>query len=473
MTLVSAFFFTTACDSETTGGAGGSGTVSVGGGAATGGSGGSGAAGGAGGAGGGTGGGGGTACIEMSGPAPTTPTDGVAYYSGYDAGYTLYKTLFPPGMREVIPTPQPYLTGMAVRPDGLRLAVGTREIDNGGERRIDFIDPGDPTNAVTLIGNLSEDVRDLAYDPTGRWLAFTARAGTNRTLWVSDVCGTPQVVLDVGADITQFAWAKTPVGALAYQSNTANRDLYTLLASDPGATPVAIAAGEEIADRVPQFDDQGRVYFVTKMGGAGEERLYRASMDGVTVEQVPGTDGFTNLLGAADIGAIGMSVDGTSIAFAVDAPDDNLFQIRTLDLSGTTAVLVTDAIAAVATLGPQGPDPLLPIMWSANGQHLAVKANWRTGVPNAAIDGAFVVPTDESGQLRLFVTGQTGLLRVTELQFSSTSARLFVAGIYAGNGAVPALLGTVDLTTEDQPQDNAKFHQSPEDGADFHMDVIP
>lgn len=434
---------------------GGGGNPAVGGGAGVGGSGGSGQ-------------GGSGRCLEVSGPPPATPSEGVAYYSGYDAGYMAGVRRWPGDMQDGLASSQNYYNGMDVRPDGLRFALSTQDNDSGGDYRIDALDAGaDPLERV-LVSGLDERATEVTYDPGGSWIAWIAYQLGGGQLWATQLCdGMPVAVSPVDVPVVRYAWAAAPAKRVAYQ--TAGGDIFVRDIDDPGAVPIAIAPGTAHQPRPLQFDAEGRVYFVTTMGGSGETRLYRASADGLTVEPVPGAQGFTHASGPADIGAIGMSADGDQLAFAVDSPDEGVDQVHVLDLSSDVATPVTSIAAGAAA----GPDDSSPIAWSPDGTRLAVAADWpaTTATP---IAGVWVIPTSGAGAVRIFAaTAQNELIDVEAVAFASNSARLFVHGNVSFNGLNPALLTTADLSTSDQDVADAKIYNSPEDRADFHFVVLP
>jgi hypothetical protein len=402
----------------------------------------------------GGGGQGGEDCQGLPIGPPPAPSEEAFVTETDDFGSTLYRVVLFSGA-----TPVPRdggnagIRALAITSDGAWLAVATWDSPKWELPAGIHLYPvagGTPLRTLAL-----GRVGDMAFSPDGRFLAYRS---SDDDLFVVSTCG--GAAETVAPSVTSYAWApEVDSGAahLVYRTEAGHlfvADAASATLTSIDLTPTATATQQVMVD-VPVFDATSRVYFRGDLDVDDEVRLYRVALDGANREQVPGTDGFTHASGNADIGAFDISADGMQLAFAVDAPTENLFQVYTLDLSGDTAMPLTDVASGATPNTPRGPDghepayfwsPHRTIMWSPDATHLAIVADWPLG-PEDDDDEfrPFVVPTTGGAPVRLF-TG-TGF-RTVDVAFSSSSTRVYVIG--GDLPPEPNLYSTGDFTTADQ-----------------------
>ncbi|MFH2007484.1 MAG: calcium-binding EGF-like domain-containing protein [bacterium] len=363
-----------------------------------------------------------------------------------------------------------WINGVSVSPDGGQVAVAGSSGANMSPVLIVYNADGSGTPLTLATGGAGQEFRGVSFSPDGAWVAFRWDEDFTNAfgLYVveADGSGTPKRVhpalTDANFDVSYFRWAPTDGTAERHIAFRADLDtdevfgLWTVEISAANPTPVAIVptadvvAGAEVAMMI-RFDSQRRVYFKSDFEQLYQYRVYRADLDGANREQVPGT-ALTNGNGEAAVGSFGISNSGTVLAFSIDAPTNSLYQVYTMDLSGTTASIVSDVSTAAPPSGDyHGPSFYGSIIFSQDDQHLAVIADW----PVSAGDldnaySAFVLPASgTAGGVRLTGVPNNAALGADLGVFSPDAGVMFIRGDLAADN-VFELFMTADITTADQ-----------------------
>ena len=265
------------------------------------------------------------------------------------------------------------LRSIAVSPDGSLLAIAGQD-QPGGNWTLNLYNADGSGNAATLVTAASDtvEIEQLSFSKDGAWIAYRSDAtfdGGNE-LWVVPTAGgvpkrVSQAMTTSDNDVSSYAWrADSMAGSehLAFQADPVTNNAFGLFTVDVMAlspVPVAIVpeatASQAVAQGVPAFDSQGRVYFRSDFEVDNVFRLYRANIDGTMRAQVAGTS-LTNGVGEASTGAVGITPDGSTLVFGADSPTQNLYQLYALDLSGNTAAAITDVAAGLSPTSSTGPD---------------------------------------------------------------------------------------------------------------------
>lgn len=300
------------------------------------------------------------------------------------------------------------ITGLALRRDNGTLAVaGKNTLNSAPQLRVY---PPDGSGSGTLLFSAMDADRlisVLQYSPDGNWIGFLTDSEIvgSKALHVVPADGSSEAIrvslppVAASQDVQSFRWASDSahiafVGDLAVSNQDA---LWTVNASASLPTPVAVIGAAELGGRDVgrsiAFDSSDRLYFLADFELAdNQSRLYRAALNGDDYEQVPGT-ALNNAVGEATVSGFAISPNGTRIALASDSPTATLFQVYTLDLNSTSAILVSNLSTATPPDSERGPNAFEAMRWSPDGAALTMAADWPIGMDANNDFGAFVVPT--------------------------------------------------------------------------------
>jgi len=376
---------------------------------------------------------------------------------------------------------------LAVSPDGATIAVAGRLASGMFALSIYAANGLGPATNLLTASDSAIDYRDLSFSPDGEWIAFRSDATANSAheLWVIPSNGgqakrVSQPVVGM-SDVHRFAWQPIGAGAsryLAYVGDVATDKvdgLWTVEITTASPQPLNLvpeaADGYDVVGGV-EFDAAGLVYFRANFADDGLYRIYRASVDGVRREQVPGTL-LSHGSGEAQVGSFGLSADKTQLAFTAEAPTAHDYQVYVQSLADGALRRVSESATPVPVAGDRGPLFFRPILWAPDASKLAVIADWPVaGVDNDNRRAAFVLSLAEGadpGQTRLLLAPASNQA-VEQLEFSADSARLFIRGDLLNNNQ-GEVFSTSDFMASDQ--DAAALVEVDLDGNRDVFELIP
>lgn len=334
---------------------------------------------------------------------------------------------------------------------------------------------GPPTTAVPRRGPDSAVVQ-MRFSGDGTQLAYLSYSGLPQTgsLHVVDVDGASSPVeLATAATIGDFRWVgdthiafTADIGALnafrAWTVDVRTADFPTPLLPEPDPDALGVAGAQP---NLLEVDAEGRVYFASDHLPDGELHLFRNTLDGASLEEVPGT---AMMRGAspARIGTFGMSRDGTALAFSSDPTIAGIDEIFLLALSGETPVRV-DSPLPPDRLTSVLPSPRAELQFSPDGTMIAFVGDHQLSGPlPARRDSPWVAPIDGSGAVRVL-----SMLRTTRLAWSPDSASLFA--IASDESSLGLELYKIDdLASRDQTADTLRLVTVPLDGGVYGMAAL-
>jgi Tol biopolymer transport system component len=359
------------------------------------------------------------------------------------------------------------IQSVAVSPDGTKLAVAGVDMPMGNPvLNVYAIDgSGAPKNLVTMPTK-DQAFNFIAWSPDGKWIAFTGELELNNqtALYVVPSDGAmkakrvSQTSADTKLNVSRFAWARKADASHAYLAfagdvlidNVTGLWVYDVITNNLAAiAPTNLLADmKEVSPSFLEFDSADKIYFKSNHEVVAF-RLYRASTSGADLEQVPGSKK-TNGAGEASVGSFALSPDGKKLAFAADAPTQNLYQLYVGDVGQDNAAPVSNVQMTAPASGTRGPSFFSEVAWSPDQKLVAVAADWAVGandVDNAF--GLFVLPASgAAGGVRI-INATASNQSVGSLAFSKDSARLYATGdLVIDNGN--ELYSTSDFTTADQ-----------------------
>jgi hypothetical protein len=387
-------------------GDGGGGSAGAGGDGGAGAAGGQGGLGGAGGGGAGMGGEGGEGGGGEAGGAPPM-LDSKLFVWGelaFDNQFQVGFLDYPGPVTTTLPVSALYDIVADLSADGTQVAATFR---NGQSHYVVEVHPADGSGPGTLLydcGSVSNDTKAIAFSPDGAWIAFQYDNDLtdDDEIWVVPSAGGAAFQVSPADDDAQdIRWARTADGAAAWlafsgQDGNGVRRVYTVnvAAALPQPIPIMVTTADGHA-----WDASGRLYWAdTPVVGEPHSVLYRASADGSLVEAVPGAQ-LTNATGAALISSFAISPDGTRLAFAANAPEENLGQIYVTEVDAAAPV----AVSAVQTAADASHRSIWRLTWSPDGTQLAGIGNWLVGGSgDPGAQSTFVVPAEgAAGGLRI------------------------------------------------------------------------
>jgi hypothetical protein len=298
---------------------------------------------------------------------------------------------------------------------------------------------------------------DVALSPDGTLVAFSADldlAGARSAYVVpsdgsSDAVRLSPAPSQSGLNVEVLRWADAT--HVVYAGDVVQNQSSGLWIVDTAA-PAALALlptgmlspTQGVAIESLEIDDLGRIYFRSDHQEDDRFGIYRVDPNGGNLEQVSGT-ALSNGSGEASVGGWSISPDGGSLAFFADAPLEDLAQLYLLDLSTSSATLISALQSA--PLGDYTGDKLDRPSWAPDSSKLAVITDWLADDEFEV----FLVPTGGApGGLRILgvaANGQT--MDAVQAELSSDGLRLFVRGDLRANNFAE-LFSTSDLTTADQ-----------------------
>jgi Tol biopolymer transport system component len=190
---------------------------------------------------------------------------------------------------------------------------------------------------------LGEDVRDVAFDPTGQRIAFvrdvTITSGEGEAaeerivteLFIAPVndLGAAQQITEFGSTISHPTWAPDGIQLAIVSDYDGDEDIWTL--TDDGQNVRKLT--ENIAvDRDPAWSPDGsRIVFVSDQASPGLTRLFSMSPEGENITQLNSLGGNTY--------QPHWSQDGSHLVFVNDGSGDG--DIYIADAQGQSSLLVT------------------------------------------------------------------------------------------------------------------------------------
>lgn len=309
----------------------------------------------------------------------------------------------------------------AVSPDGTKVAVAN---DSEQVGRFDLWvsnpDGSSPAKLVTMPAFSSASfgiVRSIAFSPSGARIAFEADMDGPgvRDIYVVNVAGgTAQKISPnrPGGQATStalgpsgFRWSRdsNKVAIVGDYEEDKRLQLYIadVATSTPSTVPavalssVPAAPTTGVTGVVAAFEwtAAGRVIFKGMLGSDTGYRLYGVDATGANLGVLPGFPALP-----AQLGALGVSADGTMVAYSADATVADAYEIYTMPVDGSSAPVRRTSGTVVAG---RGPSFFNPIYWSPDGTKLAFIADY-------AVDTQYepyVVPASGGTELRLVNIG--------------------------------------------------------------------
>ncbi len=375
---------------------------------------------------------------------------------------------------------RPELTGESIGPatmtrDGAWLAVTVQPA--GAPSRI-FLAPTnqqEPPKQLVVAPSIHRHIDQMAFSFDGKWLAFTADFDLEGSLGLYVVTlATGHVrrispAAQAGRNVTGFAWSMgIPSAAhLAFAGNINTESVHELwsAAVDTMTSPTPIVSlpvlGTQAGVRKDLgWDSQGRILFRSNHENPQGWSLYRVHHDGAAIEKVPGSS-LDSTTGVATIGSFGVSPDGANVAFSANSPDAMVFNVYLLSEGKDEARRLSQLPVLKKPGTVSGPSFGDRIAWSADGEWLAVIADWR--LASSDLDdrySAFVLsPTGAAGGTRVIgVSGVEGA-NVRQLHFLS-DGRLAVRGDLVSDNVFELFI-VQDLSVSDQNPSDLRFEQVP------------
>jgi Tol biopolymer transport system component len=356
------------------------------------------------------------------------------------------------------------IRSVAASPDGTKIAVSGRNMAGDGYviNIYDADGSGTPLTVADATGaaNPTATFSRLSWSPDGATIAFTANLDLSSSfvLYVvpSDGSAAPTAVSPAAAtnqSVEYTVWVDN--AHLVFNGDVVTNNVDCIWSVDVTAvtpSPVELAPCSTFSTTQdvnpalrPMVDATGRVYFAGDYHAANQQfRVYRNTVDGMNLEQVPGTSIMVNSA-EASTPTFGVSPAGDLLAFTV-ATDVGLYNIYVLDLAQTTANAVTSFATPPATLD-RGPDINTNLWFSPDGMIVATRSDW--DAPANDEFSLFVVPSDGSAApVRIAAVAATGG-DVFEAVFSQDGQWLFFRGdLVVDNDN--EVYGTTDFVTADQ-----------------------
>ncbi len=416
---------------------------------------------------------GGAGGMGQGGAAPSDPE--VAFFGDFatNGSFELGLATYPGPTTSVVAldglTGKADLRSIAYSPDGTKLAVAARDLMTSTMVLNVYAADGSGT-ATTIVtaANTTQVIDKLAWSADSALLAFLHDGDVNGSMGLYVVPGDGSTAAkrlspssnNANRDVTSFAWSPDVSGTartIAFVADFATNDEFVLSAVDAAAAMPAplelvssatTVAGGDVQDLLA-FDADGLVYFKSDWETDQLFELYRASVDGTTLEVVPGTALMNGNIPAL-VGSFGMSADGSTIAFTADSVTTDVYDVFVLDLATTMAMRVSDTGASVPATGFSGPNFEAALVFSPDGSTIAAVADYQ--LAQGELDNAYslwVFPTTGMGGSRLVANATNAAQDARNPAFSLDSSRLFFLADYAVATDV-GLYSTDDLATASQ-----------------------
>jgi Tol biopolymer transport system component len=263
-----------------------------------------------------------------------------------------------------------------------------------------------PNRPTTNPADTQLQPKEYAWSRDSAKLAFTGDYEVDRALQL--------YIADLASNSTLTAVTNAQVGA-------------------PPATTNSVGATGNIA-----WTSGGRLLFKAKLASDTGFRLYGIDSGGANLAVLPNSPA-----GPGQLGSIGLSPDGLTVAFSADTLTTNAYEIYTMPVTGSVAPVRITTGTIPGSVG-QGPAFYRPLKWSPDGTQIAFIADIAV---NDQFD-LYVVPVSGGGEIRLVaIGGATNFNQDCEDVFWSpdSSALTFYADHRSNNNAEAFRL--IDLTT--------------------------
>ncbi len=194
---------------------------------------------------------------------------------------------------------------------------------------------------------------------------------------------------------------------------------------------------------VMTFDAMNNIYFTGRMSDVSTDiQLYRAKPDGTQRTDVTSLVPARGDNSKPDIGAIGMSADGTKLAIAADTPTAAHYDIF-IHTVGTTTTVNTSKFNA-----DWAPNGLFPLAFSPDDSKLAALGRFSTGVRQ----NPFVINVTSTGARRLInvatVCSGCATPDATQLEWTMDSSALYVRGDITTNNVSKLYRVSANMTDQ-------------------------
>lgn len=348
-----------------------------------------------------------------------------------------------------------------ISPDGSRLAFAA---DYEVAGRFDLYTSNlDGTGLVQAVAMPTTDrhVEHVRFSPDGSRIAFTADLATSNQLDAYVVAADGELATPTRLsparlddqisdmlDVDDVVWADDSVH-LVFTGEFSDNNFHELYIVDVTAVdPVA----EPLVDRGRIASDAPgskgaldivhatatEVLFKARMDADNRYKLYTIGTDGSAEALLPNSEITRGDDSIADIGAFGLSPDGSQLAFAADETA-GIYDVWVMPSDGSMApTKLTTGLA----LPDSGPFFTQPLEWSPDGQRIAFCADF-------AVDDRYdlyVVGAGGGGQSRLAASPATG--DCDELAWSPDSQQIYFAADLITSGENELFM--VALGVEDQ-----------------------
>jgi Tol biopolymer transport system component len=380
----------------------------------------------------------------------------------------------PPLVVPTAPAKLPSVTGYTASvfdatPDASKIAY-VADATTAGTFDLYFANGDGSAPALLVAGQTGVEIQSIAISPDGTKVAYVADSAAingGYDLYFVNTAGTPTPVKvspdrpanspapaaqDVFSVVTWSADSKY----LAFSADLTNDtfDQAYCVDTNVASTPLAVAllartdigtqaSGAQGVRGALLFDSNNNVYFRARLVvGDARFQLFKATPDGVTRSDVTA---FVPARGDAtvpDIGAFGVSPDGTKIVISADAPTATQYDLYAVAFANTaTSTKLTSLTAAGHT------DFTAPLWFAPDGTRVAYVANFAS-----ARREPFVSKLDGTDTHRLVsvTTTCTGCATpdADSVQWTADSTALYVAGDLTANNDTK--LYRVDSASTDQ-----------------------
>lgn len=309
--------------------------------------------------------------------------------------------VFPSG-GEIVNEGDPEVAPVAVRPDGQQLAAC---IDLDGTTQFDLVtfDPGGGNPTVIQAGTATQGCDRVQYSPDGTKLAVRGDFTTDtvRDIYVVDLDAVAPALVRLGParavdalDAQFMVWSADSRYLYLTGEYTTDAHFELWMADTDVASPVATAVvdmtrilstnmGARGVTAPPVVASGGRVLVKGRLDADNLFKLFSIAADGTGFAQLPNTTRPRTGGGIADVGAIGVSPDGSTLAVAFDDLIATAYEIYVMPSDGS-------AVATLRTSGTiaAGGEPSFtrPLRFSPDGTQLLFTADYLDGFEPFVID---------------------------------------------------------------------------------------
>jgi WD40 repeat protein len=403
----------------------------------------------------------------------TNSTDEVALYD------TTAKMIMPLTLDKLDGTD---INAMALSSDGKTLAVAGHDTNAGSDflYAYDVSNPSTPGAAVTLVdtsnAGFSVEIIRIQFSPDGLQVAFIGDVELNaeNNVYVVPVDGSQAAKRvspkpPTSGDAKTILWADNKT--VVFTGDVVTNDVDGLWSVDVTAmqpSPVELvpyselASGADVVTAYPHMDAAGLVYFKSNYKDS-TYRLYRVQVNGMGLEQVPGTaimDG-----GELEIGGWGLSPDGKRLAFGTAQVADKNGQVYVVDVSQVATASAVTNFTGAPNAGKVAGISFGRIRWSPDQTLLTFTGDWKLAMDDVDNENSiYVAPVADTTAVRIArPASQDANFDAYSGRFSNDGMWLIIHGDMVSANEDDVFV-TGDFTTADQMPANIQVVASPNNG---------